>query len=225
MVRPRATQWLLIGVATLMLAACQAPGGGTLEQSTEGLPEVDTVLLPEPKARECDCPAPVEPRCLVPKPVPEPAPVCVPPPITDRNHFAGKLVVGSVEFVYIEPGSLKLNARVDTGAETSSLHADRVIRFERDGEAWVRFTTRHDRDAEAVTLELPISRQVRIKSKTEGVDRRVAVEINLRLADVTQRVEVTLVDRGEFEYPVLVGRNYLRDVAIVDVSRRHIHGD
>src|SRR5690625_7771869 len=92
------------------------------------------VEVVSPPASECPvpiCPAPERP----------PTPVCAPAPLTDRHHFAGKLVVGSIEYVHVEPGSLRLEARVGSGGETSSMHADDVVSFERDGMSWWRFTT------------------------------------------------------------------------------------
>lgn len=213
--------WLLIAAAAL-LAACQ-PLAPRLPEEPEPPVRVDgdvagQVEVESPPACECpvpSCPAPERP----------PTPVCAPAPLTDRHHFAGKLVVGSIEYVHVEPGSLRLEARVDSGAETSSMHADDVVSFERDGEPWVRFSTPAGTSGSSATMELPVARRVRIKTKTDGIDRRAVVMINLRLGEVTKRIEVTLADRGDFEYPFLVGRNYLRDVAVVDVSRRYIHGD
>ena len=227
----------LLIVLALAITACQAPGAGDVpEPPTESLPETpvdaqspvgmdqkadDSATGAAQPGPMCECPVLTQPSC----PAPEPAPACPKPPVTDRNHFEGKLIVGQSEYVYIESGPLKLRARIDSGATTSSLHAGDIVRFERDGEAWVRFTTWANTKEKPTTLELPVSRKVRIKTKTEGIDQRVVVEVNLRVGDVTQRVEVTLADRGDFEYPVLIGRNYLRDVAVIDVSRTYVHGD
>lgn len=215
----------LLPVLFLSLTACQS----LLPGARSAIPPVSVEMLPERVTTETlnpdlsvtgasplFCPSPVVVEAL-------PAAEC-PSPRDDPKHFNGKIVVGRSEYVYIEPGPLKLRARVDSGATTSSLHAADIVRFERDGESWVRFRTLADGDEKSVEMELPVSRRVRIRTKTEVVDRRQVVEVNLSLGDVTQRIEVTLVDRGEFDYPVLIGRNFLRDVAVIDVSRTFIHG-
>jgi hypothetical protein len=149
-----------------------------------------------------------------------PPPACPKPAASTANQHDGKVVVGEVEFVGIQPGNLRLEARIDSGATTSSLHATDVVRFERDGQPWVRFKV----GKEPTALELPLARTVRIKGEGEDTDRRTVVLMEVRLGDHRQRVEITLNDRSNYEYPALIGRNFLRDQAVVDVSRAYIHG-
>ena len=132
------------------------------------------------------------------------------------------LVVGSVERLTISPPGLKLRARIDTGAETTSLHADPIVRFERDGKRWVRFTLQASPDAEPVVMERPVERRVRIKRHDADSQRRYVVKLWLQLGEIKEHVEVTLTDRSDFEFPLLVGRNWLTDTAVVDVSRRYV---
>ena len=108
------------------------------------------------------------------------------------------------------------------GAETTSLHANPIIRFERDGKRWVRFTVREEAEFEAIVLERPVVRRVRIKRHDMESQRRYVVKLWLKLGEIREKVEVTLTDRSDFEYPLLVGRNWLTDTAVVDVSRRYV---
>jgi hypothetical protein len=121
-------------------------------------------------------------------------------------------------------GSKDIRARVDSGAETSSLSASEVIEFERDGDDWVRFTFQHDSADESVDFELPIKRTVLIRqASSESLDRRVVVELDIRLGDELQTTEFTLTDRSRMTYPVLLGRAFLMDLYVVDVSRSYTH--
>ncbi len=220
---PCRAAWPLV---LLLLAACQ-PLATPPDAEMEQLPE----LIEEP-VPVCECPEPEPLICPEPEPSPPvPLQVCpeplvmAPPPEVAPNTFDGKMVLGGVEYVHIEPGPLKLQARIDSGATTSSLHAEDIVRFERDGQSWVRFRTYDRADArEPVTIELPLSRRVRIKTLTDEVDQRPVVEVNIRLGQHTERVEVTLVDRSNFAFSVLIGRNFLRDVAVIDVSREFVQG-
>lgn len=60
----------------------------------------------------------------------------VPPP---RARVTDKQLVGAVERVHLSPPDAVFEARIDTGAESSSLDARDIREFERDGSTWVRF--------------------------------------------------------------------------------------
>ncbi|WP_193754347.1 RimK/LysX family protein [Microbulbifer sp. Q7] len=133
-----------------------------------------------------------------------------------------KLVLGSEEFFTIEPGGVRLRSLVDTGAATSSLSVLELTPFERDGSNWVRFKLSDGSDAAPKKIELPIKRHVRVARPGFDRQRRPVVTMSLTVGEVTHMVEVNLVERSEFEFPLLVGRNFLKDAAVVDVSRKQV---
>jgi hypothetical protein len=122
----------------------------------------------------------------------------------------------------MDPPGQNFRARVDTGAETSSLSASEVIEFERDGDDWVRFNFQHEPEDEPIGFELPIKRKVMVRqSYSEDAERRFVVEIDIRLGQQLQSTEFTLTDRRRMTYPVLLGRAFLLDLYVVDVSRSY----
>ncbi len=147
-----------------------------------------------------------------------------PDPVADETlarPALEKLVVGDVEDVRFENIDIVLRARIDTGASTSSLDARDIGSFERDGDRWVRFTVLDPDSGEPIVLERPRSRRVRILQATaDEPERRPVVELRVTLGDNTQTAEFTLSNRSNLEYPVLIGRNILRDLMVVDVSKR-----
>ena len=130
-------------------------------------------------------------------------------------------IIGAVEWVNIEPGDLRLEARIDTGAETSSLHAENIRLIEKDGKRYVRFEI-FDNDREnKIPLELRLKRSVLIKQPKGQSERRYVVRVRATLGNTRALIDVTLADRSNLRYPMLVGRNLLTDTAIVDVGRHH----
>ncbi len=88
----------------------------------------------------------------------------------------------------------------------------------------MRFTFQHDSTNEAVEFELPIKRAVRIRQvSSEEPERRFVIELDIRLGDQLQTTEFTLTDRGRMTYPILLGRAFLMDLYVVDVSRSYTH--
>jgi len=137
----------------------------------------------------------------------------------------GKLdlaIIGEVETVQVEPSKLRYAARIDTGAESSSIHAENIQLVERDGKRYVVFSLRDPATGALVSLERKFRRRVIIKQKVGKPERRYVVKLWLTLGKVKELVEVTLTNRSDFKYKLLIGRNLLIDTAIVDVSRKNI---
>ena len=126
-------------------------------------------------------------------------------------------VIGAVERIYFPPMKSPFLARIDTGATTSSIDAENVKRFERDGQRWVSFTLVNRETKEKMDFEKPLSRRVKIKRTVEE-EHRVTVNMDIRMGKDTFVAEFTLNERHDFEFQGLVGRNILSGRAIVDVS-------
>ncbi|MEM9624450.1 MAG: RimK/LysX family protein, partial [Pseudomonadota bacterium] len=77
----------------------------------------------------------------------------------------GKMVLGEVEKVWIAEPGFAIVARVDTGASSSSLHAEDVTEFERDGDDWVRFDLAAEERTE--TIERPVMKYVRVYQQAD----------------------------------------------------------
>ncbi|MDO6440886.1 MULTISPECIES: RimK/LysX family protein [unclassified Marinobacter] len=138
------------------------------------------------------------------------------------DRLKGKVVVGEVENFYLAGPGLIYKARIDSGAETSSLDARNITRFERDGSNWVRFDVPVPGTEEFVTLEKEVSRRVRvIQASADEAERRVVVELQFSIGDHQQVAEFTLADRSNLTYQALIGRNVLRDVMLIDVGKEY----
>ena len=137
---------------------------------------------------------------------------------------AGKMhlpIVGAIEWVRIEPAGLLLESRIDTGAVTTSVHADNIQLVEKEGKRYVRFVLIDPNSGERVEQELRLRRRVLIKQSGLPDTRRYVVRMWVTLGGTRSRIDVNLSDRAGFEYPLLIGRNFLTDSMIVDVSRHH----
>lgn len=130
-----------------------------------------------------------------------------------------KSIIGTIENVRLVPPNIVLKARIDTGAKTTSIDARKITPFERDGKEWVRFVC-HSANKEH-TIERKIIKTILIKRHGEESQRRYVVDMRIVLGNISQLVQVTLNDREKYTYPILIGRNLLRDYFIVDVSKKY----
>ncbi len=156
-------------------------------------------------------------------PSPPPAPAAASERIPDD-----KIALGRVEWVGLPTLGTYLKARIDTGASLASLSATEITTFERDGREWIRFRlglTREDVAVQAARdawFELPVRRYVRIVQAT-GVERRPVISLPMTLGPIEQQAEFTVNDRTRLTHPVLLGRRFMMDLVLVDVSRTFVH--
>jgi len=139
---------------------------------------------------------------------------------SDNGRDATKALIGRVEWLWLDLSGQRFKARIDTGAATSSLSASHIQAFERNGENWVRFKIpASSRDA---FIETPLLRYKKIRqaSSSSATERRPIVRLRARLGAITEDVEFNLTDRNSMLYPVLLGRSFLQDIAVVDVSQK-----
>jgi hypothetical protein len=125
-------------------------------------------------------------------------------------------IFGWAEPVILEETGFQLEAKLDTGAETSSLDAVDIRRFRRKGKSYVRFTVEDHDDGDEVRLARPLIRRVSIKRHDGDSQRRSVISLTVCLGGHRREVEFSLIDRSEFDYPVLLGRSALAGIAVVD---------
>lgn len=151
------------------------------------------------------------------------APVAAAPLPPERMMTSLPLgIIGETEAVYLPDFKEPFEARIDTGATTSSIDAQDIRLFERDGRQWVTFRITARSGEESKEYELPVVRTVRIKQHDGESLRRICVMLTFRMGHLTLEREFTLTDRHKFKYPVLVGRNIINGLAVVDPSQRNV---
>ncbi len=136
------------------------------------------------------------------------------------------LILGSIERVTIDSIQQTFDARIDTGAATSSLNAIDIKEFERNGEDWVRFHLADNTKSEEekkIWIEAPVLRYVKIRQSTaDDLARRAVVELWVKVGKIHEKAQFTLADRSHMNHPILLGREFIRDIALVDVSRSYV---
>lgn len=142
------------------------------------------------------------------------------PARTPEPGVKERVVMGWLESIFVKPWNRRLTAKLDTGAKTSSLHADKIEHFSKNGEPWVRFTLEdiEGRHQEPIKVEKPLLRTAYIKSHQRQSSKRDVVMMDICKNGRDYQAEFNLVDRSNFNYPVLLGRAFLKDVALVDAN-------
>ena len=145
-----------------------------------------------------------------------------------------KMILGQVEDLWINPPGLHLRASIDTGAASNSIHATNITPFERDGENWVRFelsepsdplTNDSSSNSASTEAESNTSNVVVVEEKVVRllrISKRPVVRLRVRLGNVLDSFDFILRDRSKENHPVELGRNFLQDIAVVDVAKQFV---
>jgi hypothetical protein len=126
-------------------------------------------------------------------------------------------VIGWVENVGVSPLNVIVKAKIDTGANSSSLHCDCINKFIRDGESWVSFMLT-DVDGKQVTVEKKLLRKVKVKRHFGDAQRRDVIRLGVCIGSHYEETDVSLVDRTGLNYSMLIGRKFLSGNFLVDPS-------
>lgn len=135
----------------------------------------------------------------------------------------GKMYFGEDEYIYVKEADATFDARIDTGAAVSSISAQDITEFERGGKRWYRFNV--EANDHLIKVEAPFVRHSIIKqSSSEETTQRIVVSLNLKIGNYSASSDFTLIDRSHMQYPMLIGRSMIQDIAVVDVARDHVQG-
>lgn len=119
-----------------------------------------------------------------------------------------------------------VKAKLDTGARSSAIHAFDLVEEEQDGQRWVRFSVHpwQDSDEDAVETRLPVLDVREVRSSSGHAEHRLVVPMDITLIGRTLTAEMTLSNRDEMGFRLLIGREALARGYAVDPARSYLGG-
>lgn len=136
-----------------------------------------------------------------------------------------KLTLGWREWLALpEFGIAHIKAKIDTGARTSALHAFYLEPFTRDDTAWVRFGIhpRQGSSDEVVHCEAPVVDRRTVTDSGGHREERYVIRTLVSLGEQPESVEMTLTDRENMRFRMLLGRTAMRGKFVVDPGRSYL---
>ena len=127
-------------------------------------------------------------------------------------------ILGWIENAFLPDPGLALKAKLDTGAETSSLDARILKKFRKAGKRWVRFAVTDRDSGEEFVMVRERVRTIGVVQHDGSRQTRPVVMLEICIADQLLKTEVSLIDRSEFNYSLLLGRSALASFALVDAG-------
>lgn len=136
-------------------------------------------------------------------------------------------VIGWREWVGLpDLGIRRIKAKVDTGARSSSLHAFDLETFERGRESWVRFRVHpvQRKTTKTVQTEAQILEYRSVRSSSGKASLRPVIVTTVHLLGVSWPVELTLANRDEMGFRMLLGREAFRRRFLIDAGGSYYGG-
>lgn len=117
-----------------------------------------------------------------------------------------------------------VRVKLDTGAKTSALHAYNVTPFDKKGVPWVKFEIHPLQNNDSVIVECtaPLMDERYIKSSNGQKEKRYIICSLIKIGDYEWPIEITLTNRDEMNYRMLLGRKAMQNRLLVDPHRTHL---
>ncbi len=132
-----------------------------------------------------------------------------------------KKIIGKKELISIEELQLyDLDAKIDTGADSNALHCDN-IKIEED---MVHFTLLDEIHPayHGKKISMPLYKLKRVKSSNGEVQIRPAIKVTVKFMEEKYESVISLTNRADMKFPMLIGRKFLDGRFLVDVSQEYI---
>lgn len=143
---------------------------------------------------------------------------------TEAQKDNAPIVAGWIERISFPDQKLLFEAKLDSGADSSSINGRNVEMFHKAGRSFVKFDVVDDAGA-SVHLEMPLVRRVRIRRAGGKLDHRAVVRLKVCVGGKMADVDFTIANRVDLNYQVLIGRNMMAGRILVDSGRQRIVSD
>ncbi len=125
-----------------------------------------------------------------------------------------------------ELGIEKIKAKVDTGARSSALHAENIQTFIKEDKTWLRFIVHpiQKNEETKVLAEAPLLEYREVRSSSGHSEERPVVMTSVCLGEITWQIELTLTQRDEMGFRMLLGRQAMKQGFLVNPSKSFLKG-
>jgi hypothetical protein len=126
--------------------------------------------------------------------------------------------IGCIEKIDLPQFDLNdIPSKIDTGADTSAIHCTRIVEVIENGQTHLTFWLLDD-----IPHKVSEFKTVTVKNSFGQREKRYKTKTNIFLFNKNYKIDVTLSDRSDMKYPVLLGKKFLKSKFLVDVSKKNL---
>jgi hypothetical protein len=133
-----------------------------------------------------------------------------------------KKIIGTKERISILDLELfNLDAKIDTGADSNALHCDDIT-IDNNNLVHFRLLDNVHPSYHGKKVTMPLYKIKRVKSSNGLVQKRASVKVRVLFYGKEYKTVISLTNRSDMKYPMLIGKNFLKNRFLVDVSKEYI---
>ena len=134
-----------------------------------------------------------------------------------------KMIIGHVEYIDLPDFNINnIKAKIDTGAYSGSIHVNYIKRITEGGCEKIQFSLLDENHPEFKNNIYTIDtfQTKKIKSSNGHSELRYIIPIKIILKNKVIDTKLSLSDRTEMRYPILLGRKFIKNLFLIDVSKK-----
>ncbi len=136
--------------------------------------------------------------------------------------MSGKKIVGTTELISILDLELyDLDAKIDTGADSNALHCDHIHIDENNFVHFHLLDEVHE-SYHGKKIVMPLYKLKRVKSSNGEIQERASIRVSVEFFGKKYKTIISLTNRADMKYPMLIGRKFLANKFLVDVSKDYL---
>ena len=129
--------------------------------------------------------------------------------------------IGRIEAISIFDLELfDLDVKIDTGAYSNSLHCDEIT-IENNFVSF-RLLDKVHKAYHNKKIKMPLYKEKKVKSSNGTTEKRAFIQVKVRFFNKIYKTVVSLTNRKDMKYPMLIGRKFLQNRFLVDVSKKNL---
>ena len=132
------------------------------------------------------------------------------------------ITAGWIENAWLHAPGMAYEAKLDTGARTSSVHAPDAEIYPKDGKRRVKFTLATP-SGRSLALDLPVVRISLTRDMNGPSIKRPVVMLRMCVAGKVGNTEVNISSRIGFNFALLIGRTFMGGRIFVDPGKENLH--
>ncbi len=134
-----------------------------------------------------------------------------------------KKIIGRHEFISIIDLELfDLDAKVDTGADSNALHCDHIDIDEQNNTVSFTLLDEVHEAYHGKRMTFPLYKIKKVKSSNGQIQLRPSIKVSVDFFGKKYKSVISLTDRSDMKFPMLIGRRFLKDRFLVDVSQENL---